>query len=247
MWFFQLEFITLSAILPEKKKSPSRRRHRIIAIDGPAGAGKSTTARLLAKKLGFTYLDTGAIYRALTRAALDRGIDLRDQAALLQLIANLDFRIEPGPNTTRIWVDGQEVTDKIRTAELTRHVKFVAALPEVRNRMVTLQRQIATQGDFVVEGRDIGTVVFPQADLKVYLTASVEARTRRRLEELKTRGETANYEKLRHEIEERDRLDRERETSPLRRAADAVDLDTTAMSIDDQVEAIVNLFREKVE
>ncbi len=219
-------------------------KNRIIAIDGPAGSGKSTTARLVARRLGFTYLDTGALYRALTHVALERGVDLADGDALAALMRDIRIRIASEADRTRIWVDGKEVSDAIRRPEVSRRVSQVAAHPQVRAAMVQLQRRIAREGDFVVEGRDIGTVVFPHADLKIFLTASLEARAERRWRELQEKGVPVKRAELRREIAERDRWDSERETAPLTRAEDAIVVDTTRLSIEEQVEKIVRLFEQ---
>ncbi len=215
----------------------------IIAIDGPAGSGKSTTARLVAEKLGFTYLDTGALYRAVTWLALHKGIDLSDEDTIAEAARKAHFHIESERDKTRVLVDGRDISDAIRTQEISNKVSLVASYPKVRQLMVSLQRELAAQADVVVEGRDIGTVVFPDADLKIFLTASVDARTRRRMQELQARGVRISFEELKQDIIERDRKDSERASSPLRKAEDAIELDNTELSIDQQVDAIVEAFQ----
>lgn len=215
-----------------------------VTIDGPAGAGKSTTARLVATRLGFTYFDTGAMYRAITLLALERGISLQEGEALADLAKKTQLRIESTAAQTRIWVDGREITEAIRSPEVSRSVSEVAAHPLVRNEMVRLQRLLASQGDCVVEGRDIGTVVFPQAEVKIFMNASIDERARRRLEELRAGGVQANLEEIRAEIEARDRLDSARETAPLQKAVDAIEIDTTHLTIEEQVQKIVDIVRQ---
>ena len=221
-------------------------QRRIIAIDGPAGSGKSTTARLVAQKLGFTYLDTGALYRALTYLALKRRIQLHDAAALAHLLSTSTFRIQSEADRVRVWVDDQEVTEAIRTPEVSGAVSQVASHEAVREQMVRLQRSLAQKGDFVVEGRDIGTVVFPDADLKIYLVATIEERARRRLKELKAKGHLVSLKKVEEDIKLRDKMDSERKTGPLRKAEDAIVVDTTRMTIEEQVNQIVELFKKKL-
>ncbi|MCA9732400.1 MAG: (d)CMP kinase [Deferribacteres bacterium] len=218
--------------------------HEIIAIDGPAGSGKSTTARLVAQKLGFTYLDTGALYRAVTHVAMLKGVDLANEQALDALIEICDFKLSAEGDLTRVWADSSEITEAIRSREVTSNVSLVSKHAKVRQAMVRLQRAIASQGFFVVEGRDIGTVVFPNAALKIYLVATVEARTERRMLELQQKGVAVEFEKLREEIIIRDKKDSERAIAPLKKAEDAIELDTTRLTIDQQVETIVRKYKE---
>ncbi|KAA3660194.1 MAG: (d)CMP kinase [Calditrichaeota bacterium] len=220
--------------------------HQIIAIDGPAGSGKSTTARLVAQKLGFTYLDTGALYRAVTCVAIEKGVDLADEQALDVLIKATDFELRADGELTRVWADANEITEAIRSREVTSNVSLVSKHATVRQAMVSLQRDIASTGSFVVEGRDIGTVVFPNAVLKIFLIASVEARTGRRMLELQQKGVSVEFEKLREEIVARDEKDSGRAIAPLKKADDAIELDTTALTIDQQVEAIVQKYQALV-
>ena len=212
-----------------------------IAIDGPAGAGKSTVARDVARKLALAYLDTGAMYRAITLAGLRRGTDLHDTLALESLTkqAVLDIQSDDdGQNI--IFLDGEDVSTEIRLPEVSRNVSYVALCAEVREILVDKQREIGNRGGVVMDGRDIGTTVMPDAEYKFFLTASLEERARRRLEELLAKGEKLTLEQMKKEIAARDKIDSERECAPLRPADDAVHVDTTNMSIDEVVANIVN-------
>jgi len=209
-------------------------RARIVTIDGPAGAGKTTVARKVAARLGFRFLDTGAMYRAATWKALREGIPLQNGPALAQMIRRTDLRMEG----ERIWVDGREVTRDIRRNEITRAVAPLANSPECREELGRLQRAFGAGGGLVTEGRDQGTAVFPDAEHKFYLDATVEERARRRAEELRGGGETAAEDSIRAEIERRDQSDRERAAGPLRCPERAIVLDTTTLSIDEVVERI---------
>ncbi len=223
------------------------RKNRIIAIDGPAGSGKSTTAKQVAKRLGFTYLDTGALYRALTLLALKNGIDIESEGELVNLLQQSKFQLQSQGDKIRIWINGEEATEAIRSPEVSRAVSMVARHPAVRREMVQLQRRLASQADVVVEGRDIGTVVFPEADLKIFLTASLEARAQRRLKELHEKGVEISLHELKRDIERRDAIDSQRETAPLKKAEDAIVIDTTELTIDEQVDKIVQAFRAAAE
>ena len=217
----------------------------IIAIDGPAGSGKSTAAKNLARALGFTFLDTGAMYRAVTWKALHDGLDLDDDQALVDLTQNVRLRLVPRDGTTRVFVDDVEVTDQIRTEEVSRQVYHVAANPRCRKRIVQLQREFAADGGVVAEGRDIGTVVFPDAELKIFLEADPRERARRRCLQLAQAGERPNLDDVLRDIELRDRRDAEREASPLRKAPDAVVVDTSNNSIERTLEQLVALVRQR--
>ncbi len=219
-------------------------RREIIAIDGPAGSGKSTTARAVAAKLNFTFLDTGALYRAVTYLALAQEIDLYEENALDRLIGGTEFELSTSGDETCVWANGEEISQKIRTIEVTNNVSVVSKYTKVRNAMVGLQRKIASDGKFVVEGRDIGTVVFPDARLKIFLIASLETRTNRRKLELQKNGVEIPFAKLYQEIAIRDKIDSERAVAPLKKADDAIELDTTKMTIDEQVDKIVTLYRQ---
>ena len=212
-----------------------------VAIDGPAGAGKSTVARRIADALGFTYIDTGAMYRALAWAVLDSGVNPQNVEAVVTLVESLEIHLEPG----RVWADGREITEWIRSPEISNLTSPLAALPEVRARMVTLQQAMARRGGVVMEGRDIGTVVLPEAEVKIFLTASLAERVRRRQEELSASGVERETATLEREIAARDARDSGRDTAPLRPAEDAVCLDSDQLSADDVVTQILALVREK--
>lgn len=209
---------------------------RVIAIDGPAGAGKSTVTRAVARKIDFTYLDTGAMYRSVTLALLERRADTDDPQLITEIARGIDIQF----HDQKVYLDGRDVTKQIRSAEVTRATPHIAAYPEVREAMVERQRQLFAEGGYVAEGRDTGTVVAPDAPLKIYLTASPEERARRR--SLETGESVAD---VLDAIKERDRLDSERQLSALRTAEDAVVLDTTGRSLDDVVGEIVGLAHER--
>ncbi|OAI89497.1 MULTISPECIES: (d)CMP kinase [Exiguobacterium] len=212
-----------------------------IALDGPAGAGKSTIAKQLAARLDYVYIDTGAMYRAVTLAALEQSLDLNNGEVLGELMKSLDIRLTPGENGQRVFIGDREVTDAIRSIEITNNVSFVARQKEVRAALVTAQRKLAERGGIVMDGRDIGTVVLPDAELKVFLTASVEERAARRHRENIARGMDSDITILQEEIALRDKRDSEREVSPLRQADDALYLDTTEMTIDEVVVRLMEL------
>ena len=209
----------------------------IIALDGPAGSGKSTTARMVAEKLGYIYIDTGAMYRAVTLAAVRKNIPLEENE-LSALVSSLSVTLEQSPNGQRTLLDGQDVSAEIRLPEVTKHVSRVSASAAVREAMVSAQRQIGSLGGVVMDGRDIGTVVFPQAQLKVFMTASIDERAKRRASELQRKGIDTSAEIIAVEIEERDRYDSNREISPLRQAQDARLLDTSSLLPEEQAEII---------
>ena len=213
-----------------------------VAIDGPAGAGKSSVAKVVAKRAGYLYLDTGAMYRALTWAVLQSRVDLTDEQALKSLIHTTDIHMEPG-ETDRVFVNGTDVTSPIRSAEVTGHVS--AALPAVREKLVDLQRQIAARGGVILDGRDIGTVVLPKAELKVFLTASVEARAARRCAQLAEKGENVPLEKVKADIAARDKADSERRVSPLREADDAVHVDNSRLTAEETADLLYKLIKER--
>ena len=213
---------------------------RVIAIDGPAGAGKSTVAKIVAEKLGYTYIDTGAMYRGVAWKTLRDDKDAPDEA-ILCAVQGIDVRLACTESGTRVTVDGTDVTAEIRTPEVTHIVSRVAALGPVREKMVELQRAMAADGAVVMDGRDIGTNVLPNADVKIFLTASVEERARRRYDEMVAKGYAVNFDALKDEIASRDKQDSERAISPLRQAEDAVLLDSTALSIDEVVARIMEL------
>jgi CMP/dCMP kinase len=213
----------------------------IVAIDGPAGAGKSTVARAVARRLGLAYLDTGAMYRGLTWIALQRDVDPEDGASLAALARDVPMAIEPTRDGDRVRVDGQDVTEAIRLPEVSGRVSEVSAHPGVREEMVAAQRALLSSGGWVSDGRDVGTVVWPGADLKVFLTASLEERARRRRAELAARGVEVDEPTVLEDVRRRDHLDTTRDTSPLRVAPGAIVIDSSEMTADDVVERVVRL------
>jgi CMP/dCMP kinase len=215
----------------------------IIAIDGPAGSGKSSTAKKVAAVLGVLHLDTGAMYRAITLKCLRERIAYTDTAALIGLLARTELKFTGTTPDIRIWMDGEDVTTAVRSDEVTKHVSDYCAPRVVREAMVELQRKIGSGADCVCEGRDIGTVVFPKAGLKVFMVASVGERARRRKLDFEGLGVAKSVDELCREIEERDRKDSTRVLSPLKMADDAVRLDTTSLTMDQQVAFIVDRAR----
>lgn len=231
-----------------------RSRHPVIAIDGPAGAGKSTVARLVADQLGLLYLDSGAMYRAVTWQVLQLGLDPADEIAVAEILADCQIRLASEPKTagnaigqTRVWVNGQEVTQVIRSPEVTAQVSTIAAQPVVRQVLLQQQQAYGADGGVVMEGRDIGTHVFPFAELKIFLTASVHERARRRQRDLAAQKQPAiSLEALERAIDERDHKDSTRRVAPLRQAKDAVELMTDTLSIDEVVAKVVGLYRQRL-
>lgn len=219
-------------------------KQNVIAIDGPAGAGKSTVARQVAQQLGFVYVDTGAMYRAVTCRALRGGIDTADTAAVSELAERIDVRFAKSPAGLRMMADGEDVTEAIRTPAVTAAVSLVSQIPAVRRAMVRLQRELAAAGGAVLDGRDIGTVVVPDACCKIFLTATAAERARRRWLEMREKGFEPDMAVLRREMEERDRQDSERELAPLVQAADAIALDTTGLGIEAVVGRIVQIYQD---
>lgn len=219
-------------------------RNLVIAIDGPAASGKSTTARLVAQRLGYLHVDTGAMYRAMTLKVLRAGLRPDDEKGIEQLIKSTTVELQRVGEGMRVLLDGEDVTDDIRTPAVTNAVSEVSRFRRVRERMVQEQRRMGDGRGIVLEGRDIGTVVFPNADVKIFMVAGLEARAKRRQAELGVRRGESDLAHLVSEIEERDRLDSTRTESPLRRAADAVVLDTSHLTIEEQVEFVVQKARE---
>jgi len=218
----------------------------IITIDGPAGVGKSTVARMLARKLSAVFLDTGASYRAVTVAAMNAGIDLADTLAVLEMMDRTAFEFKHDGDVLEVSIDGQDATEAIRQPQVTENVKFVAGQPQLRSRLVTLQKRFAAQFDRVVtEGRDQGTVVFPDAAFKFFLTADPKERTRRRYEELKAAGKEMDFEMLHEQIVSRDASDENRTVSPLKPASDAIHIDTTDIDADGVVNRMLEVINTK--
>lgn len=211
----------------------------LIALDGPSGAGKSSAAKRVAEALGWAYLDTGAMFRATALAILRAGASLDDEASLRAVLDRLDL----GQQGTRIFLDGEDVSDAIRTPEITKFVTPVSQDPRVRKVLLEQQRAVGAKGGFVVDGRDIGTVVFPNAGLKVFLTASVEARALRRFLEQQAKGIAMSLEEVAADIARRDHADSTRAEAPLRRADDAVELDSSGLTLDQVVDRIVDLWK----
>ena len=212
----------------------------IVAIDGPAATGKSTSAKKVSRELGFTHLDTGAMYRCVTLSVLKNQITLDNENALSQLLNELDIRLEKLDDELVVYLNGEDVSDEIRKAEVTSYVSTVSALSQVRNALVRIQRNIAKNQDCVVEGRDIGTIVFPDAEFKFFLIADDFVKARRRQLDLIAIGEEKSIAVLVEEIRQRDFLDSERNNSPLCKADDAIEIDTSKMTFDEQVAFMVN-------
>lgn len=215
----------------------------VVAIDGPAGAGKSTVARLVARKMGYRYVDTGAMYRALTLFALREGIPCDDADRVAKLAARADIVMNGDGPVPSVILNGEDVSDAIRQPEVSRHVSLVARIPAVREQLTELQRQMAAAGRVVMEGRDIGTVVLPHAEHKFFVTASPEERARRRQREMAAAGQEVDLETLAREIARRDFIDSTREVAPLKPAPDALVIDTTGLTIEQVVERIVREVR----
>ncbi|MEH7613180.1 (d)CMP kinase [Gottfriedia acidiceleris] len=217
-----------------------------IAIDGPAAAGKSTVAKIVAKKLGYVYIDTGAMYRALTFKAIQNNIDVNNEKELSNLLSNITIKLIPEEGTQKVFIDDVDVSEPIRTPEVTRNVSFVAKHSLVRVKMVDLQREYAVNGGVVMDGRDIGTHVLIDAEVKIFMIASVDERAQRRHIENVKKGFESDFEQLKIEISTRDRIDSEREVSPLKKADDAISLDTTSKNIDDVVNEILTIVEGKI-
>ncbi len=225
--------------------SASQSKPIVIAIDGPAGAGKSTVARKLAQQLGLQYVDSGATYRAAALKVLDARVSPEHEAVVARLIASADIHFTTDSGRLRVWLDGRDVTSEIRTPEVTIAAAKVSRLPQVRDKLVALQRGFARNRGVVMEGRDIGTVVFPDAPLKIFLKADVEERARRRLGQDREEGRAATLEQTAYEIGRRDQLDAERKISPLLAAPDAFEIDSTHLTADQVVEQILELARKR--
>ena len=212
----------------------------IIAIDGPAGAGKSTVAKLLAQKLGFLYIDTGAMYRALTLKVIDSGVVTNDTARIIELAHNTSIDLINNPdNTLKVLLDGKDVSKEIREPRITKYVSDIARIKEVRDVMVNLQRRLGNMSDSVLDGRDIGTVVFPDAHRKFYVDANFKVRALRRYKELNEAGQVVSLEEIENDVLNRDTIDSTREVGPLKRAKDATYVDTTNMTIQEVVDTLL--------
>jgi len=218
----------------------------IITIDGPAASGKSTVARLLAEKLGATFLDTGAMYRAVTLAAMQAGVDMSDEEKLLGVLETSEFQFTIKESKMGVCINDLDVTEQIRGTEVTANARHIASATKMRAKLVEMQRQFAAgQEKIVTEGRDQGTVAFPNADIKFYLTAETIERARRRQSELLAKGAGESLEKIQRDIEERDKSDQGREIGPLKPASDAIIVDTTDLSIEEVVEKLLDYTKEK--
>lgn len=220
---------------------------RSIAIDGPSGAGKSTLARQLAKELNYLYVDTGAIYRTVALKAQRSGVQPGEREQVIPLLNGLNIRMGYGEDGLQhMYLDGEDVTEAIRVHAVSQCASLVAAIPEVRAFLLDYQRQLARENNVVMDGRDIGTVVLPNADVKIFLTASAEIRARRRLLELEQRGQSADFQTILHDIQQRDEQDRTRAVAPLRQAEDAVLLDTSGLDLAESLQAMLNIVKERI-
>ncbi len=218
----------------------SETRKRVVAVDGPAGAGKSTVSKIVAARLEYTYIDTGAMYRAVALKVLESKLPLTEEA-IIDAARTVEIDQQSVDGVTKTFLDGRDVSTEIRTPEVSKIVSPVAKVGFVRQRLTELQRKMAARGGVLMDGRDIGTVVLPTADVKIFLTASVEERARRRFEELKAKGFDVTLEEIEKDIATRDKIDSEREIAPLKQADDAILLDTTGLSIEEVTAAIIKL------
>lgn len=214
-----------------------------VAIDGPAGAGKSTIAKLVAKEKGYIYVDTGAMYRGLAIHFLDKGIQKGETEKVIEACKDAEVTIAYEDGVQHVYLNGKDITARLRNEEVGNMASVTSAIPEVRKKLLELQQNLAKTQDVIMDGRDIGTCVLPDADVKIYLTASVETRAKRRYQELLEKGETCNLEEIAHDIEERDNRDMNREIAPLKQADDAVLVDSSDMTIEEVVQTIVDLCR----
>ncbi|HPP67341.1 MAG TPA: (d)CMP kinase [bacterium] len=221
----------------------SRNKRIVIAIDGPAGAGKSTVAALVAKKLGFLYVDTGAMYRALTLKALKNKISLTNKNLLIEMAQKTDIKLDP--ETSRVFLDNKDVSTEIRNEQVSKTSHFIASIPEIREILWQIQRGYRDKYNIVMEGRDIGSVVFPDAQIKIYLDASVDERAKRRYKQLKQQNLEYDITEIKKEIILRDEKDRNRSIAPLIKAKDAAVIDTTSMNIPQVVNAIIKIYQQK--
>ena len=213
----------------------------IIAVDGPAGSGKSTISKLLAKELGLVYLDTGAMYRLFTLKMLKENVSFSDNDKINELLEKLNINIE----NDKFYLDDEDVSEEIRKTDVAENVSKTAAIDEVREKMVSLQREFSKSKNVILDGRDIGTVVFPEADIKIFLVADAKERAERRFKELKSKGENISLDSIYENILKRDKLDSTRENSPLKKANDAIEVDTTGKNIEEVKNIILNLYNNK--
>lgn len=219
----------------------------IIAIDGPAASGKSTTAQLLAEKLGYVYIDTGAMYRACALKAKKMGIDINDEESIRELLDDIDIRIENHNSKNRIFLDGEDVSEDIRADDISALASAISAIPAVRYKMVELQRKMGEKGGVILDGRDIGTFVFPSAEVKFFLTASPEVRAKRRWLELKQKGINKDFSEVLADLVKRDNNDSQRALAPLKKADDAIEVDTSNMTIEEQTDYLYQIIRSRME
>ena len=218
-----------------------------VAIDGPAGAGKSTLAKAAAARLGFVYVDTGAIYRTVGLAARNAGVDKADSEGIKALLTGLQVDIQYENGVQKMYLNGGDVTGEIRSPEISAYASYVSAIPEVRAFLMEMQRRLAREHDVIMDGRDIGTVVLPEAGLKIFLTASAEKRAMRRFRELQEKNPAITFEEVLSDMTARDAKDSQRETAPLKAAEDAVLVDTSDLSLEESVELIVNMIARQRE
>ena len=216
-----------------------------IAIDGPAGSGKSTVAKAVAERLGYLYVDTGAMYRAITYAALKSNVDVENEVdEVVQIAKDADLSLKFENGLTRVFLNGEEVTDKIRSMEVSSKVSEVSVIPGVRESLVKIQREMSANDSLVAEGRDTTTVVYPNAEVKIFLTATLNERSERRYKEFIEKNKDVSFEIVRNNISKRDKIDSSREMSPLTKAEDAIEIDTTSMSVEEEIEAILSKVEE---
>jgi cytidylate kinase len=252
MWYNFLQMQAMPAFLlnmiyTSRRNLSLNHIHKIkVAIDGPAGAGKSTVAKMTAEKLGYVYVDTGAMYRAITWYMLDQGVQLNDTESIRVLLEQVDLTLKPSRTGQQVWINGQDVTAKLRTPLINQNVSRISQITNIRQFLTGIQKRLSAQGGIVMDGRDIGTEVIPDAELKIFLTASVQERARRRLIEMNDAGNRMDIDQLVNEISERDQMDEQREVSPLRQAEDAIYLDCTDLSLHQVVDTIVELSISKI-
>lgn len=219
----------------------------IVAIDGPAASGKSSTARRLARSLGYVYIDSGAMYRACALAAIRAHLDIRNSTEILNMLSLIDIRLEQSEAGNKVILGGEDVSEAIRSEEISRLASDISAIPIVRDKMVELQRQMALEGGVVMDGRDIGTVVFPQAEVKFFMIADVSERAKRRYKELQDKGIEADIKNVLSELQIRDENDTNRAVAPLRPAPDSILIDTSRLSLDEQVAILRQHIKQRVE